>query len=159
MRGALQPVGAAAVGYRKQEEIMKKRPPRQRVYGPKSEPKPKIPESLKQVVAARCNAFVDTVLKPERIHPPLDDTRFSYIVDLSTQWYHSFFYFCATYRCPAPECISEFFEVKFTRLEYSGGERFNLAYMRHTDKWQEVFQGLTLDECLKTIEEMPVFWP
>ena len=40
-----------------------------------------------------------------------------------------------------------------------GDRRFNLAYMRHTGKWWEVHQGLTLDKCLKTIREDPTFQP
>jgi len=31
--------------------------------------------------------------------------------------------------------------------------------MRHTDKWWEIHQGLTLDECLKTIQEEGTFQP
>ncbi len=85
--------------------------------------------------------------------------QFNYIVDLSTKWYHSFFYFCATYRCPSPNCISEFFEIKFARLEYAGGDRFHLAYMRYTDQWQEIFRDQTLEECLESIENDPMFMP
>jgi hypothetical protein len=44
-------------------------------------------------------------------------------------------------------------------MEYVGDNRFNLAYMRHTGQWWEVFQGLTLDECLKTIIEDGIFQP
>lgn len=137
---------------------MTKKPPKRWMYSPTSRPKHKIPEVFKQQVTIRCNAFVKRVFRP-KILPPPEDVRLSYIVDLSTSWFHSFFYFCATYRCPAPECISEFFEVKFTRLEYTGGDRFHLAYMRHTGQWQVVFLDLTLDECLDTIEKTPIFWP
>ena len=44
-------------------------------------------------------------------------------------------------------------------MEYVGGRRFNLAYMRHTEKWWEVYQGLTLEESLETIEKEELFWP
>ena len=37
--------------------------------------------------------------------------------------------------------------------------RFNLAYLRHTGKWHELFAGLTLDECLKSIQDDPWFTP
>jgi hypothetical protein len=99
------------------------------------------------------------VFKPRHIQPPLESPQFNYIVDLYNRWHHSFFYFCAKYACPGPNAISPFFEIKYTRLEYVGERRFNLAYMRHTGQWWEVYQGLTLDECLKTIEKEALFWP
>ena len=36
---------------------------------------------------------------------------------------------------------------------------FNLAYMRHTGKWHELFTGQTLDECLASIRDDPWFQP
>jgi hypothetical protein len=138
---------------------MAKKPRGQWVYSPKSAPKPKISKALKQTVTERCNVLVETVLKPKAIEPPPENMEFNYIVDLSTRWYGSYFYFCATYRCPSPECIAEFFEIKFARLEYAGGDRFHMAYMRYTDQWQEVYQDQTLDECLESIENDPMFMP
>ena len=49
------------------------------------------------------------------------------------------------------------FETKFARMEYVGNERFNLSYMRHTQKWWEIYQELTITECLKLIVEEPHF--
>ncbi|MBN1429053.1 MAG: hypothetical protein JXB07_11755 [Anaerolineae bacterium] len=138
---------------------MTKKSPRQWVYSPKSAPKPKIPEAIKQTVTDRCNALVENVLKPKAVQPPPEDADFNYIVDLSTKWHGSYFYFCATYRCPGDNCISEFFEIRFARLEYAGGDRFHMAYMRYTDQWQEIFRDLTLDECLDSIENDPMFMP
>jgi hypothetical protein len=100
---------------------MAKKSPKRWVYSPKSAPKPKVPETVKRHVQERCDTFVETTLKPHRIQPPPDDARFNYIVDLYNLWYRNFFYFCARYRCPAPNCISEFFEVRYTRLESKGG--------------------------------------
>jgi len=31
--------------------------------------------------------------------------------------------------------------------------------MRHNEQWFEVFQDISMDECLKSIEENPVFTP
>jgi hypothetical protein len=31
--------------------------------------------------------------------------------------------------------------------------------MRHTEQWFEVFQDISMDECLKLIEEDPLFMP
>src|SRR5262249_24357303 len=44
-------------------------------------------------------------------------------------------------RSRGPTAIKPTFEAPFVRLEYVGNRRFNLAYMRHTDKWWEVYQG------------------
>lgn len=81
---------------------------------------------------------------------------FNYPVDVFTKWRGHYFYFCATYR---DDSADEHFDVYATRLEYAGGRKFNLAYMRHTGKWSEVFAALSLDECLETIESMELFWP
>ncbi len=138
---------------------MAKRKPKRWMYSPKSLPKPKVPDAVKQEVAARCDALVESVLKPEHIKPPPENPQFNYIVDLYNKWYRSFFYFCAKYASPGPYAIAPFFELKYTRLEYVGGDRFNLAYMRHTNQWQEVYQELSLDECLETIRKEALFWP
>jgi hypothetical protein len=40
-----------------------------------------------------------------------------------------------------------------------GRGRFELAYFRHTNRWQPVYSGLTVQECFDTIEAEEVFWP
>jgi len=75
------------------------------------------------------------------------------------QGHGRYFYFVATYACPGPNAISPTFEVNFARLEHTALGRFNLAHMRHTGKWHELFAGLTLDECLKAIKDDPWFQP
>ena len=138
---------------------MAKKASKRWVYSPKSAPKPKVPDTIKKLVQEKCDAFVEEALKPRHIQPPPDDMRFNYIVDLYNLWYRSFFYFCAKYRCPAPNCISEFFELRYTRLEYTADGTYTLAYMRHTEKWQEVYSGLSLEECLSTLNNEQIFWP
>ena len=129
------------------------------VYSPPRPPKPRVPDTLKATVEAGASELVEAVLKPEFVKPPPPDERFNYIVDIYTTWHRSFFYFCATYRSPHPDALSPTFEVRFTRLEYVGDDRFNLAYMRHTGKWWEVYRGLTLSECLTAIRDESLFWP
>jgi hypothetical protein len=118
-----------------------------------------VPESVKARVKEKADHLIESVLKPEHIKPPPENTRFNYIVDIYSKWYHSYFYFCATYRCPPPNAISEFFESRFARLEYTGNERFSLSYMRHTEQWVEIFTDLTLDECLESIRNEPHYLP
>ena len=44
-------------------------------------------------------------------------------------------------------------------MEYIGNDKFNLAYMRHTGEWWEIYQELPLLECLSLITEEPHFIP
>lgn len=129
------------------------------VYSPPAPKKAQVPANVKADVQRRADELVDTVLKPQHILPPPDDKRFNYIADIYTKWYHSYLYFCARYICPSPECTVPDFETKFTRMEYSGSNRFNLAFMRHTGKWVEVYQDLSLEECLDSIRDDPFFQP
>ena len=129
------------------------------VYSAPTPSKSKVPEDVKAEVQRQAEALVSSHLKPRFVKEPPEDTEWNYIVDMHTKWYRSYFYFCSKYRAPSPHAISEYFEEKFARLEYAENGRFNLAYMRHTDQWWEIAQGLTLEECLGMIREDPLFQP
>jgi hypothetical protein len=116
-------------------------------------------ESLKAQVKEKADYLIESVLKPSHIKPVPENMKFNYIVDIYPKWYHSYFYLCATYRCPSPEAISEFFETRFARLEYTGNDRFSLSYMRYTGQWVELYAGLTIDECLESIRSEPHYLP
>ena len=121
--------------------------------------KPKTPESLKATVKTKADELVETTLKPQNIKPPPEDMAFNYVVDIYTKWYRNYLYFCATYANPRPTAIASHFEIKFARLEYVEKDRYHLSYMRHTGKWWEVYPDLSLDECLTTIKDDPLFMP
>ena len=76
-------------------------------------------------------------------------------MDLSTKWYRSYFYFCSRYPVSGPNAIVPFFDDKFARLEYIGGDRFSPSAMRHTGQWMEIFPDLSLDECLAAVRDDP----
>ncbi len=116
-------------------------------------------DDVKANVTAKAKDIIDTVLKPKHVKPPAEDKHFNYIVDIYSKWHRNYFYFCAKYACPGPNAISPYFEVKFARLEYVGNNQFNLAYMRHTEKWWELYTELSLVECLKAIRDEPHFLP
>ena len=139
--------------------MAKKKPKRMWVYAPGKPTPPSVPEDLKAEVKAKADDLVETVLKPQHVKPPPTDPRWNYITDIYTKWHRSFFYFCSTYACPGPNALSPTFESPFARMEYVGAGRFNLAYMRHTGKWWEVYQGLTAEECLETIRDEGIFQP
>ncbi len=119
----------------------------------------KVPENVKIRVQNEADRLIEAVLKPAHIKPPPENSTLNYIVDMYAKRHQSFFYFCAVYRCPAPNAISEFFESRFARLEYMGNERFSLSYMRHTGQWAVLLTGLTLDECLESIRDEPHYLP
>ena len=140
---------------------MAKRPQKPRkmwMYVPPKPPKPKVPEELKVEVTAQAEMLIEG-WKPQHIKKPPKGHQFNYIVDLYTKWFRSYFYFCAKYACLGPTAISPFFETRFTRMEYVGGRRFNLAFMRHTGEWIELEQGLTVNACIEAIKRDAYYQP
>jgi hypothetical protein len=131
--------------------------PRQWVYCPR--PASRVPDAVKKQVSAKANEIIETLFKPKYIKPPPKDERFNYIVDIYTKWHKNCLLFRAKYACPGPNALSPFFEDSFTRLAYMANGRFNLAYMRHTGKWQEVFTDLSLEEAFSEIRNQPFFHP
>ncbi|MGO9022463.1 MAG: hypothetical protein ACLQVJ_29350 [Syntrophobacteraceae bacterium] len=126
---------------------------------PRKPATPKIPDGLKLEVQRKADELLESYLKPNFILPPPQDPQWNYVVEIFTKWHQRYFYFCSKYRCPGQNCILEFFESRFARLEYVGIRRFNLSYMRHTGQWCEIFQGLTLEECLEEIRQQELLHP
>ena len=120
-----------------------------------------VPELLKHTLTQRSEQLINNKFKPGlSIQAEAAKKHgFNYVVDVYTKWRVRYFYFIAKYRNPRQNTTEEYFEISATRMEYVDSQRFNLAYMRHTDKWFEVFQGLTLAECMETIEQEELFWP
>ena len=118
-----------------------------------------MPDDLKAEVEAQADELIKTFLKPKYVKRPPKDKRWNYLTGISTKWHRSFFYFVGDYASPGPNALSPTFESRFARMEYVGEGRFNLAYFRHTGKWWEVYQGLTLDESIETIRDHGNFHP
>jgi len=131
--------------------------PRQWVYRPG--PASGVPDAVKNKVTARANEIVEALFKPRYVKPPPRKPRFNYIVDIYTKWHKNCLYFRAKFACPGPNALSPFFEDSFTRLAYMANGRFNLAYMRHTGKWCEVFTDLSMEEAFASIRDEPFFHP
>jgi hypothetical protein len=110
-------------------------------------------------VQTKADELVESVLKPQNIKPPPENAQLNYLVDIYTKWYRNYFYFCATYHSPGPNAISPEFEIKFARLEYVAKDCYNLAYMRYTGQWWELYQALSLDQCFSAIQDEPHFRP
>ena len=122
-------------------------------WGPSKRLKPAVPDDLKAEVAAKADELVATNLVPRFVKPPPKDPRWNYLTGIKTKWQGNFFYFIGEWASPGPNALSPGFESGFARLEYVGGGLFNLAYMRHTEKWWELHRGLSLAECLKTVRD------
>lgn len=133
--------------------------PKTWMLSPKKDPKPKLSEALKAEVSSKAKKLVEAVLKPKHVKPMPESYQFNYITDIWTKWQQGNFYFGATYACPGLTAIAPSFETRFARLEYCGGSRFSLSYMRHTGKWFELFSELTLDECLDSVRDDSHFEP
>jgi hypothetical protein len=115
--------------------------------------------ALKQEVNQKAGDLIENVLKPKYIEPPPKGSQLNYLVDITTKWLGSKCYFISVYRSRGPHAISPMFETKFARLEYVGNAQFALAFMRHTGQWVELYDALSVDECLKAIRDDPWFQP
>lgn len=93
------------------------------------------------------------ILSPPKGH------QLNFIIDITTKWLGSKCYFVSIYACPGPNAISPTLETKFARMEYVGNNKFALSFMRHTGEWVELYDALTVDECLKAIQDDPWFVP
>jgi hypothetical protein len=135
------------------------KPRKARSFSPTRRPKVSLPGTLKDEVDTKARELIETVLKPKHIEPPPTGHQLNYITDITTKWLGSKCYFVSVYACPGPNAVSPSFEAKFARMEYVGGGKFNLAFMRHTGEWVELYEGLTVDECMKAIMDDPWFVP
>ncbi len=119
----------------------------------------KVPDATKAILSEKANTLIENVIKPDHIAPPPTDNDFNYLVDVYSKWYRNYFYFCSTYNCPHPNAIAPSFDIKWARMEYVGNDKFNVSYMRHTEKWAQVYQGISMRDALTSITEEPYFSP
>jgi hypothetical protein len=115
--------------------------------------------SLKAEVETKAKDLIDNVLKPEHVLPPPVEAQFNYITDIGAKWHGNYFYFFSIYACPGPNALSPTFESKFARMEPLDDGKFALYFMRHTDEWVGIFDALSVDECMKAIQDDPWFVP
>ena len=126
-------------------------------YRPAKPPAPTVPAHVKADVSAQAQHLIATVLGPRSIKPPPTEPRFNYLVDLGTKWWRHYFYVTATYAVPGPNARVPSFTDPFARLEYVGGDRFHLAFRRHTGEWITLYRDQSLADCLTAITDDPWF--
>jgi hypothetical protein len=115
--------------------------------------------SLKVEVETKAKNLIDNVLKPDHVQPPPVEAQFNYITDIRATWHRNYFYFFSIYACPGPNALSPTFESKFARMEPVDDGKFALYFMRHTGEWVGIFDALSLDECMRAIQDDPWFVP
>jgi len=128
------------------------------ILSPEAKPKASLPGTLKDEVDTKARELIESILKPGHIQPPSDE-QFNYLTDITIRWLGSKCYFISIYRNPGPNAISPTFETKFARMEYVGDATFALSFMRHTGHWVELYHSLSVDECMKAIQDDAWFMP
>jgi hypothetical protein len=121
--------------------------------------RPTVTASTKSEVETKAKDLINNVLKPKHVLPPPLESRFNYITHIGAKWHRNYFYFFSTYACPSPNALSPTFESKFARMEPVGAGKFALYFMRHTDEWVDLYDAISVDECLKAIQDDPCFVP
>lgn len=129
------------------------------VKRPTKKPKPSLPDTLKAEVEAKASDLIASILKPKHVQPSQEDQSFNYITDIGTKWYRNYFYFFSTYASPDPNALSPTFESKFARMEHVGDAEFALCFMRHNGEWVGIYNALSVDECMKAIQDDSWFVP
>jgi len=129
------------------------------MISPSKKPKSSLPDSIKNELEAKATDLIANVLKPKHVQPPPKKPSFNYITDIGTKWYRHYFYFFSTYACPGPNALSPTSESKFARLEYIGDTKFALYFMRHNGEWVGIYDALSVDDCLKAIQDDQWFVP
>ncbi len=126
---------------------------------PRAKKRASITASIKTEVEAKAKDLIENVLKSKHVLPPNKVEQFNYITDIGTKWLRNYFYFISTYACPVPNALSPTFESQFARMEYIGDGTFALYFMRHTGEWVGIYDALSVDECMKAIQDDAWFVP
>jgi hypothetical protein len=113
----------------------------------------------KAAIAARCDAFIATVLVPRFLPEIRRHPEFNTPIDLHGAWRGSAYRFLQTWQTSGRHGPVERFEVPFARLTYLGRDRFDLDWHRHTGQWWPLRRGLALEEALAEIEGNPILHP
>jgi hypothetical protein len=115
--------------------------------------------AIKQEVNHKAGDLIERVLKPKHVEPPPKGHQLNYLVDITTRWRGPTCYFISVYRSRGPHAVSPTFETKFARMAYAGDGNFALAFLRPTGQWVQLYDALSVDECLQAIRDDPWFQP
>lgn len=115
----------------------------------------------KAAIEQQCKEFINSTLKPKIFKQFNSYKNETILVDIYCKWHREFFYFIAVIKDDRPDVILTEYEDKIARLEPKTSDTFYLSYFRHTGEWFDIThgQGFTLKECLKSILDLPHFFP
>lgn len=133
--------------------------PKAWMFEPAKRAKSAMPGTLKDEVETKAGELIEKSLKPRHVKPPPEGSQFNYVTDITTKWIGSTCYFISIYACPGPNAIAPTFEEKFARMEYIADAKFTLSFMRHTGRWVQLYASVSVDECLKAVQDDPWFMP
>ena len=108
-------------------------------------------EKLKKAVNKSGKELIMT-LRSRYIKKPPKDVNTSYVIDISCKWIRHFFYFTAEYHCRSENAITPYFKKHFARLGHQGKNKFKISYMRHNDKWHDMYLNKSLNEAMTLIK-------
>ena len=119
--------------------------------------KTKISDDQKKEITAFFEPLIEHYMR--YLQEIIPDKKNNYVVDIYTKWYQNYFYFCEKYKAEYANRIADEFEYKFVRLEFIADNQLNFSYFRHTGQWHLVDENLSLEACLKMMNENPNFQP
>ncbi|MFH0856989.1 MAG: hypothetical protein V1860_03770 [bacterium] len=117
----------------------------------------KISSLEKSEIMGKCERFIECELKPAFIKPFDKRNKFNQLSDIYCRWRNNSVLFMAAYKNLSDSARD--FEDKFARIKVMDKGCFSIDYMRHTGQWIDItyMAGKSLNECLKSIKELPHF--
>jgi hypothetical protein len=130
---------------------------RQWVYIVSKPPKQKAPSEYQDLVNAAISTFIKTALESKYfLNRPT--SRGVEMVNIYSKWYQQhYIYFIAKFHDARPNAINEIYENHFARMAYIDNDKFDLAYMRHTEQWCNKYKNISFSECLDAIRDDDFF--
>ena len=103
----------------------------------------------------RVPRFVAEQLKP-KLRPLPAKLEYNQAVEIKVRWNGAYILFTSVYQCPEG-ALSETFTDHFARIGYFSASQYNLWARRHNDEWLPLYDNLSLDEALSSINTDPWF--
>ena len=110
-------------------------------------------------IAAACETFIVTELKPRFLPTVTPSDEFNYPVDIVGGWHGNAYRFMVRYRCGGENRTADGFDAPFARLEGKAPDLFDISWHRHTGKWHPMFADVTLAEASDLMLSVPTLQP
>lgn len=117
---------------------------------------PTATKAQKEAISRQFEPLIEELKK--NIKPLPEPQEFNQCVDVFSKWRGNYFYIMQKYKT-GEGGIKDYFDIGLARLEFYGENRFNLAFFRHTGKWEPIFmyEDISFEEAKKAILEDPMF--